>query len=35
MDYEKVFNKIIEETYEYLYKNNLKTMILGIYGGID
>ena len=35
MDYEKVFNKIIEETYEYLYKNNLKTMILGISGGID
>ena len=35
MDYEKVFNKIIEETYEYLHNNNLKTMILGISGGID
>ncbi len=35
MDYEKVFNKIIKETYEYLNKNNLKTMILGISGGID
>ena len=35
MDYEKVFNKIIEETYNYLLKNNIKTMILGISGGID
>jgi NH3-dependent NAD+ synthetase len=35
MDYEKVFNKIIEETYNYLSKNNIKTMILGISGGID
>ena len=30
MDYEK-----IEETYNYLSKNNMKTMILGISGGID
>ena len=35
LNYEKVFNTLIEETKEYLLDNNLKAMILGISGGID
>lgn len=35
INYEKVFNVLIEETKKYLLDNNLKAMILGISGGID
>ena len=35
MDYNKVFNVLVEETKNYLFKNNLKAMVLGISGGID
>ena len=35
MNYEKVFNVLVEETKKYLLDNNLKAMILGISGGID
>ena len=35
LNYEKVFNVLIEETKKYLLDNNLKAMILGISGGID
>lgn len=35
LDYKKVFNTLVEETKKYLLDNNLKTMILGISGGID
>lgn len=35
LNYEKVFNTLVDKTAEYLTKNNLKTMVLGISGGID
>lgn len=35
LNYEKVFNTLVEETKKYLLDNNLKAMILGISGGID
>lgn len=35
INYEKVFNVLVEETKKYLLDNNLKAMILGISGGID
>lgn len=35
MNYEKVFNVLVEETKKYLLDNNLKAMVLGISGGID
>lgn len=35
INYEKVFNVLVEETKNYLLDNNLKAMILGISGGID
>lgn len=35
LNYEKVFNILVEETKKYLLDNNLKAMILGISGGID
>jgi NAD+ synthetase len=34
-DYSKIFDKIIKETKDYIINNNLKSMILGISGGID
>ena len=35
MNCEKVFNYLVDELSNYLTKNNLKSMILGISGGID
>lgn len=35
MDYDKVFRTIVNKTKDYICKNNLKAMILGISGGID
>lgn len=35
LDYEKVFETLVNETAEYLKRNNLKVMVLGISGGID
>lgn len=35
LDYQKVFSILVEQTKEYLETNNLKTMVLGISGGID
>lgn len=35
LNYEKVFNVLVEETKKYLLDNNLKAQILGISGGID
>ena len=35
LDYEKVFETLVNETAEYLKRNNLKAMVLGISGGID
>lgn len=35
LNYEKVFNTLVDKTAEYLMENNLKAMILGISGGID
>lgn len=35
LNYEKVFNTLVEETKRYLLDNNLKAMVLGISGGID
>lgn len=35
LNYEKVFNTLVEGTKNYLLDNNLKAMILGISGGID
>lgn len=35
LNYEKVFNTLVDKTAEYLTKNNLKAMVLGISGGID
>ena len=34
-DYEAIFESLVEQTAEYLVKNNLKAQILGISGGID
>lgn len=35
LNYEKIFNTLVDKTAEYLTKNNLKAMVLGISGGID
>lgn len=35
LDYEKVFNVLVEETSNYVTKNHLHAMVLGISGGID
>lgn len=35
LNYEKVFNTLVDDTEEYLIKNNLQAMVLGISGGID
>ena len=35
LNYEKVFNTLVEKTANYVTKNNLHAMILGISGGID
>lgn len=35
MNYEKVFNVLINETITYIKSNNLHSMVLGISGGID
>ena len=34
-DYERIFKNIIDDTCEYLRSNKLKSMVLGISGGID
>ena len=34
-NYSEILNKIIKETKDYIVNNNLKSMILGISGGID
>ncbi len=35
MDYKRVFETMVSETEKYLTTNNLKTMVLGLSGGID
>ena len=35
INYNKVFEKIVQKTSEYLTNNNIKAMVLGISGGID
>lgn len=35
MDYGKVFETLVDETAQYLIDNKLKTMVLGISGGLD
>lgn len=35
LNYEVVFNVLVDELIDYLTKNNLKAMVLGISGGID
>lgn len=35
MNYKEVFNIMVDETAKYLIDNNLKTMVLGISGGLD
>jgi len=35
LNYKKVFNTMVDETAKYLINNNLKTMVLGISGGLD
>lgn len=35
LNYERVFNVLVKETSNYMTKNHLKAMILGISGGID
>lgn len=35
LDYEKVFDTLVEETANYVTSNGLKAMVLGISGGID
>ena len=35
MNYKKVFDTMVSETAHYLTKNSLKTMVLGLSGGID
>lgn len=34
-DYNKIFENMVERTKDYLIKNNLKSMVLGLSGGID
>lgn len=34
LNYEHVFNTLVEETAKYITKNNLKAMVLGISGGM-
>jgi hypothetical protein len=33
LNYEKVFNVLVQKTKDYIVKNNLKSMVLGISGG--
>lgn len=35
LNYEHVFSVLVDKTAEYITKNNLKAMVLGISGGID
>ena len=35
LNYEHVFNVLVDKTAEYVTSNNLKVMVLGISGGID
>lgn len=35
LNYERVFNVLVDKTAEYVTENNLKAMVLGISGGID
>ena len=35
LNYEHVFNVLVDKTAEYVTENNLKAMVLGISGGID
>lgn len=35
MNYEIIFNHLVDELRNYLVNNNLKAMVLGISGGID
>lgn len=35
LNYEHVFNTLVEEAAKYILRNNLKAMVLGISGGID
>ena len=35
LNYERVFNVLVDKTAEYVTSNNLKAMVLGISGGID
>ncbi|MBO7630688.1 MAG: hypothetical protein J6S87_12270, partial [Bacteroidales bacterium] len=35
MNYKRVFETMVSETAEYLTQNGLKTMVLGLSGGID
>lgn len=35
LNYEHVFNTLVKETAKYIYRNNLKAMVLGVSGGID
>ena len=35
MDYKRVFETMVSETEKYLTTNTLKTMVLGLSGGID
>ena len=35
MNYKEIFNTMVDETAKYLIDNNLKTMVLGISGGLD
>ena len=35
LDYEKVFDNLVEGISKYVKKNNIKTLVLGISGGID
>lgn len=35
LNYERVFNYMVDQLEKYLYDNNLKSMVIGISGGID
>ena len=35
MNYEKIFETMVNETARYLITNHLKTMVLGLSGGLD
>ena len=35
MNYEKIFETMVCETARYLINNHLKTMVLGLSGGLD